>query len=203
MLRRSLALVPALALALTVVRAGDPPASEASLWSLEARTLEGQPQKLEQWKGKVVLVVNVASQCGFTPQYAGLQKLQERYAERGFTVLAFPSNEFGGQEPGDAKEIRGLCEGQFKVTFPLLEKCQTKPGEGQSPVYKLLGEATKKLPNWNFCKYLVGRDGKPIAFFPSKVGPESKELVEALEKALAVEPAGEARSKDGQAQEKE
>jgi glutathione peroxidase len=183
---------PTLALTLAALAlpalAGDEPAAPASLYEVPAKSLEGQPAPLEQWKGKVVLVVNVASQCGFTGQYKGLQALHARLAERGFAVLAFPSNEFGGQEPGDAAAIRGFCEAKFQVTFPMFEKCKTQAGEGQSPVYAFLGQATGKLPSWNFCKYLVGRDGKPVAFYPAKVPPDAKELLEAIEKALAAEP---------------
>lgn len=178
---RALALAASLPLA---AFAGDEP---ASLHAIEVKDLEGKPRKLEEWKGKVVLVVNVASECGLTPQYAGLQKLHEKFKERGFSVLAFPSNEFGGQEPGDAATIRNFCESKYKVTFPLFEKCKTQAGAEQSPVYKLLGAATKELPPWNFAKYLVGKDGKPIQFFDPRTKPEDEKLVKAIEAALAAE----------------
>jgi glutathione peroxidase len=155
------------------------------LYSLSAKTLEGEAAGLDRYKGKVTLLVNVASYCGKTPQYAGLERLQEKYAGQGFSVLGFPSNDFGAQEPGTPAEIRDFCTTKYNVTFPLFEKVQTKQGAGQSPVYAALESATGKLPSWNFAKYLVGRDGKVIKFFPSNVEPESPELVGALEAALA------------------
>lgn len=199
LLALTLALAAPLALTGPLAWAGDGP---ASLYELPAKDLDGKPAALEQWKGKVVLVVNVASQCGYTPQYAGLQKLHEELAPRGFAVLAFPSNEFGGQEPGSPAEIRAFCSQRYKVGFPLFEKCRTKAGEGQSPVYAFLAQHTRQLPNWNFCKYLVGRDGKPIAFYASKVAPDAKELREAIEKALAADaPAASGDAQEEPAQE--
>jgi glutathione peroxidase len=155
-----------------------------SLHELEVKTLEGQPKKLSEFKGKVLLVVNVASECGLTPQYRGLQALHDRFKERGFSVLGFPSNEFGGQEPGDAKTIREFCETNYKVTFPLFEKVETKEGAGQSPVYKLLKAATNELPGWNFGKYLVDKDGKPVKYFGPRTAPDDEKLVAAIEAAL-------------------
>ena len=155
-----------------------------SLYALNTTTLDGKPADLGQYTGKVTLVVNVASQCGFTPQYKGLQALHEQYAPRGFSVLGFPSNDFGGQEPGTADEIQTFCRKNYGVTFPMFAKLVTKAGPEQSPIYHLLG-AGGKLPAWNFSKYLVGKDGKVIAFFPSNVTPESQELRTAIEAALA------------------
>lgn len=155
------------------------------LYALDVETLEGEPQALSEYAGKVTLVVNVASKCGYTPQYAGLQELQSRLEDRGFTVLAFPSNEFRGQEPGDAAEIRAFCTESYGVTFPLFEKCLTQPGDGQSPVYAYLEAEAGAVPSWNFCKYLVGKDGTPTAFFESRVAPNDPELVAAIEAALA------------------
>ncbi len=154
-----------------------------SLYDLNVNTLEGQPQPLSAYKGKVALVVNVASECGFTPQYTGLEKLYEDYKDKGFVLLGFPSNDFGAQEPGDAKQIRSFCSTKFHVTFPMFEKVQTKSGPGQSPVYSLLASA-KGEPKWNFHKYLIGKDGQVIAAFPSKVTPESPELHVAIDQAL-------------------
>jgi len=159
--------------------------SKLDLYTLEARTLEGQAAPLAQYRGRVTLLVNVASECGFTPQYAGLQQLYERYEPRGLTVLGFPSNDFGRQEPGSAEEIRAFCSSKYRVKFPMFEKVQTKAGAGQSPVYALLGQGAGSLPKWNFGKYLVGRSGKVIKFFPSDVAPESAELAAAIEAALA------------------
>lgn len=157
---------------------------ETGLYSVEATSLSGETTSLGQFEGKVALVVNVASECGFTPQYEGLQKLHETYGERGLVVLGFPSNEFGGQEPGSAEEIQQFCSSRFEVTFPMFAKVQTKEGDGQSPVYSLLGGATGSLPGWNFCKYLVSRDGKTATFFDSRVAPDDAELVAAIENAL-------------------
>jgi glutathione peroxidase len=158
--------------------------SNESLYSLRTKTLEGKETDLSMYEGKVTLVVNVASQCGFTPQYAGLEKLQHDLSARGFSVLGFPSNDFGRQEPGSAEEIATFCETSYGVTFPMFQKVVTKPGPDQSPVYSFLGQGGQ-LPSWNFAKYLVGRDGKVIKFFPSKVAPESAELKSAIEAALA------------------
>ncbi|MFN0244112.1 MAG: glutathione peroxidase [Planctomycetota bacterium] len=160
----------------------------AGATTLHAFTVEGideRPRDLAGWKGKVALVVNTASECGFTNQYEGLQELQTRYGARGFDVLAFPSNDFGGQEPGTSAQIQEFCSARFDATFPLFAKVGVKTGAGQSPLYAWLGEATGKLPGWNFGKYLVGKDGKPIAFWPSTTKPLDAEVTSAIEKALA------------------
>jgi glutathione peroxidase len=157
--------------------------STESLYALSTKTLQGQPADLGQFRGKVTLVVNVASECGFTPQYAGLEKLHRELSGRGFSVLGFPSNEFGAQEPGTPQEIATFCEKNYGVTFPLFEKVATKAGPGQSPVYAFLGQSGA-LPTWNFAKYLVGKDGKVIHAYPSKVAPESPELRDAILTAL-------------------
>ena len=163
-----------------------PPVEKAKvLGDFRVRTLEGEEVSLDRWRGQVVLVVNTASECGYTPQYEGLQTLHGELQDRGFAVLGFPSNEFGGQEPGDAQEIRAFCTSRFHVTFPMFEKVKVKPGEGQEPLYAWLEESTDNVPNWNFCKYLVGRDGKPIRFWSSKATPESPELRAAIDDALA------------------
>lgn len=158
-----------------------------SLASFDAQTLEGAAAPLSQWNGKVVLVVNTASACGYTKQYAGLEKLHAEYAARGFAVLGFPCNDFGGQEPGDAAEIRTFCTDKFQVTFPLYEKVSVKAGAEQAPLYTWLGEKTGQLPSWNFCKYLIGKDGQPIQFWSSKVPPEAAELRSAIDAALAAQ----------------
>jgi glutathione peroxidase len=181
---RTLAAVSMLAFIAASLPAGEN-MSQDSLYSFKTTTLQGKPADLSQFSGKVTLVVNVASQCGFTPQYAGLEKLHEEYSARGFSVLGFPSNDFGGQEPGDALQIRKFCTSKYNVTFPMLQKLVTKNAPEQSPVYAFLGAATGKLPGWNFCKYLVGKDGKPIAFYPSTTKPDDKDLGVAIDKALA------------------
>jgi glutathione peroxidase len=142
-----------------------------SFYDLTVNTLEGTPKHLSDYKGKVLVVVNTASECGYTPQYAGLESLYESYKDRGVVVLGFPSNDFGGQEPGSAQEIRTFCTSKFHVQFPLFEKVKTK-GEGQSPVYQFL-TAKYGEPKWNFHKYVVGKDGQVHAAFASKVTPES------------------------------
>ena len=157
---------------------------EGSFYALKTTTLQGQPADLAQYAGKVALVVNVASQCGYTPQYAGLQKLYDEYKDRGLVVLGFPSNDFGGQEPGSADEIATFCKKNYGVTFPMFSKVVTKAGQDQSPVYALLGKSGS-LPAWNFSKYLVAKDGTVLQFFPSKVAPEAAELRKAIDEALA------------------
>ena len=155
-----------------------------SFYSLKTTTLTGQPAPLAQYAGKVTLVVNVASQCGLTPQYAGLQKLYDEMKGRGLEVLGFPSNDFGAQEPGSPEEIATFCEKNYGVTFPMFSKVVTKAGGDQSPVYTFLGRSGS-LPSWNFGKYLIGKDGQIVGFFSSKLAPDAKELRDAIEGALA------------------
>lgn len=156
-----------------------------SIYDIPSTTLEGKPAPLSQYRGQVALVVNVASECGYTPQYAGLQRLYERFKAQGFVVLGFPSNDFGKQEPGSPEQIRAFCSSKYRVNFPMFEKAVTQAGPEQSPVYAALGRATGSLPEWNFGKYLIGRDGKPVKFYPSQVDPEDAALVKAVEGALA------------------
>jgi glutathione peroxidase len=158
---------------------GDTP---MSFYDLTANTLDGTPKKLSDYKGKVLVVVNTASKCGFTPQYEGLEQLFESYKDKGVVVLGFPSNDFGGQEPGDAAEIKTFCEKTYHVTFPMFAKVKTK-GDGQSPVYKFLTTGHGE-PKWNFHKYVVGKDGQVRAEFASAVKPDSKELKDAIDAAL-------------------
>lgn len=156
----------------------------SSLYDLEVTTLDGKPARLAAYRGTVTLVVNVASKCGYTPQYEGLEALHKELAAKGFAVLGFPSNDFGGQEPGTAQEIAQFCRLTYGVTFPMFSKVVTKTGPGQSPVYAFLG-ASGNLPQWNFGKYLVGKDGRVVAYFPSTVTPQSAELRTAIAGALA------------------
>jgi len=162
-----------------------PEKATMSIYDIESKTLEGKPAALSQYRGQVALIVNVASECGYTPQYAGLQKLYERFKAQGFIVLGFPSNDFGKQEPGSAEQIREFCSSKYRVNFPMFEKVVTKTGPDQSPVYAALERDTGSLPEWNFGKYLVGRDGKVLKFYPSSVEPEAPALVQAIEAALA------------------
>ncbi len=158
---------------------------EANLYAIDAKALDGSDGNLAQYKGKVALVVNVASECGFTKQYSGLEQLWRDYKDKGVVVLGFPSNEFGGQEPGDAAAIQAFCTKNYGVTFPLFAKIEVKKGAGQSPVYQYLTSAAGAEPNWNFCKYLVGKNGRVLKFWKSPTTPESAELRGAVDAALA------------------
>jgi len=158
--------------------------SVASFYDLRTSTLLGQPAALAEYRGTVSLVVNVASQCGFTPQYEGLEKLQDEMKGRPFNVLGFPSNDFGGQEPGTAEEIATFCRLTYGVSFPMFEKVVTTSGPDQSPIYAFLG-TSGHLPAWNFSKYVVDKQGRIVAFFPSEVTPEDPALRDAIAKALA------------------
>ena len=155
-----------------------------SFYDLRTTYLDGKPADLSAFRGKVALVVNVASQCGFTPQYEGLEKLHRELSGKGFTVLGFPSNDFGSQEPGTPQEIATFCRLNYDVTFPMFSKLVTERGSEQSPIYAFLG-LSGNLPAWNFAKYVIGKDGKVAAFFPSEVTPEARELRTAISKALA------------------
>ncbi|MFC8672971.1 glutathione peroxidase [Streptomyces griseorubiginosus] len=163
--------------------------TSSSPLDVEIGALTGGAADLGQYAGKAVLVVNVASKCGLTPQYNGLEKLQERYAERGFTVLGVPCNQFLGQEPGSAEEIAEFCSATYGVTFPLTEKVEVN-GEGRHPLYERLvdfGDAEGHTGDirWNFEKFLIGRDGAVVARFSPQTEPESDEVVAAVERALA------------------
>jgi len=155
-----------------------------SFYDLKTKSLDGKAADLAHYKGKVSLVVNVASKCGYTPQYEGLEKLQREMKGKAFNVLGFPSNDFGGQEPGSAEEIATFCRLTYDVTFPMFEKLVTKRGAGQSPIYAFLG-TSGKLPAWNFSKYVIDKQGRIAAFFPSEVTPEDPALRAAIAKALA------------------
>jgi len=156
----------------------------SSLYDLKTTTLLGAPADLNAYRGKVTLLVNVASFCGYTPQYNGLEKLHREMSGKAFSILGFPSNDFGEQEPGSPQEIADFCKRTYDVTFPMFAKVVTKPGPDQSPVYKFLG-ASGHLPEWNFAKYVVSKDGRVVAFFPSDVTPEASELRRAINNALA------------------
>jgi glutathione peroxidase len=157
----------------------------AGFHAFPINTLDGKPADLSAYKGKVVLVVNTASECGLTPQYKGLEKLHQEFAARGFSVLGFPCNDFGGQEPGSPAEIQQFCTSKYSVTFPLFEKVRTKSGAGQSPIYAWFSERTGELPGWNFGKYLVGKDGTSVKFFGSRTAPDDSDLRKAIEAELA------------------
>jgi glutathione peroxidase len=157
------------------------------LTDIPFKTITGESTSLAAYKGKVVLLVNTASKCGLTRQYEALEKIHQRFAAKGFTVIAFPCNDFGGQEPGTAAEIREFCSNRFKVSFPLMEKIHVKGAE-QHPLYTALTGKEGAFPGdvkWNFGKFLIGKDGKPIARFEPKQTPDSPEVIAAIEKALA------------------
>jgi glutathione peroxidase len=154
-----------------------------SIHDLSAKLLDGTPRDLRDYAGRVLLVVNTASECSCTPQYAGLQKLYETYKDRGFEVLAFPSNDFGEQEPGTPAQIAEFCATKYHVTFPLFEKVATH-GPDQSPVFRFLS-ADYGGPKWNFYKYLVGKNGRVRKAFPNSVEPDAADLAKAIEAALA------------------
>ena len=163
-----------------------PGGSVTSFYDLETMTLAGAPADLGEYRGTVSLVVNVASKCGYTPQYEDLEQMQREMKDSGFNVLGFPSNDFGGQEPGTAQEIADFCRLTYDVTFPMFEKVVTKRGAGQSPVYAFLG-ASGDLPAWNFSKYVVDKQGRVVAFFPSEVTPEDSALRAAIAQALGAD----------------
>jgi len=157
-----------------------------SFYDLKTTTLGGAPADLGEYRGSVSLVVNVASRCAYTPQYEGLEDLHREMAGQGVNVLGFPSNDFGGQEPGSAQEISDFCRLTYDVTFPMFEKVVTRSGEGQSPIYRWLG-SSGDLPAWNFSKYVIDKQGGVVAFFPSSVTPEDARLRSAIAGAMAAE----------------
>ena len=157
--------------------------SPRTFFDLEAETLAGKQAKMEQYHGKVILVVNTASKCGFTPQYEGLEKLHAELAEQGFSVVGFPSNDFMSQEPGTEDEIREFCTLTYGVKFPMFEKLVVK-GENADPFYQELASQGGGEPGWNFHKYLIGKDGKVLQSFGSRVKPDAPELRAAIEAAL-------------------
>lgn len=159
-------------------------AQAGNFYGLQTESLAGEPVALDAYSGQVTLVVNVASQCGYTGQYAGLQELHETYGERGLVVMGFPSGDFGGQEFDSAGEIREFCDSRFGVTFPMFAKGGVKEGESQSDIYAFLGGATGELPGWNFGKYLVSKNGEVLQFFETRTAPDDAELIAAIEAAL-------------------
>jgi glutathione peroxidase len=170
---------------------GDPTPTQASphmsqktVYDFTLETIDGASRPLANFKGKVLLIVNTASECGYTPQYEGLQKLHAAYEGRGFSVVGFPSNDFGGQEPGSNQEIKTFCSAKFGVTFPMFAKITVK-GPSKHPLYAMLTETPPAGEvQWNFGKFLVGKDGHVIARYDSAVTPDSATLKDAIDKAL-------------------
>ena len=173
-----------------VIKEPGAPATQPSAVSpltFTVKDIDGKDYDLAQLKGKVVLIVNVASKCGLTKQYAGLQKLYDTYKDRGFVIIGFPANNFGGQEPGSEEEIKTFCSTKYNVTFPMMSKISVK-GENQHALYDLL---THKTPQefqgeigWNFTKFVVDRNGQVFARFASKTTPQDEQVIAAVEKAL-------------------
>jgi len=161
--------------------------AESKLYTVPLKDIDGKDTSLKAYQGKVLLIVNVASFCGYTPQYKGLEALQQKYKEQGFTVLGFPCNDFGAQEPGSNDEIKQFCTSKYSVTFPIFDKLHVKGGE-QHPLYKELSGPGSAFPGdvkWNFGKFLVGRDGKVLKRFEPGVKPETPQVSKAIEDALA------------------
>lgn len=180
-------LVAAVNVACAVEPKAPPPADGRSPLDFTLTAIDGQPYPLEQHRGQVVLLVNTASKCGFTRQYAGLQALYERFADRGLVVIGVPSNDFLRQEPGSNEAIAAFCQKNYGVTFPMMAKLQVK-GRDADPLYRWLTTASS-FPgaiSWNFNKFLIGRDGAVVARFGSRVKPEADDVVAAIEAALAV-----------------
>jgi glutathione peroxidase len=148
------------------------------------RLQDEQPVDLCRFAGRVLLVVNTASRCGYTPQYEGLAELHRRYGARGLTILGFPANDFGGQEPAANADVARFCENQFDVRFPLFAKSVVVAGPQRNPLYAALAERSGVSPGWNFHKYLVSRDGRQVTSFPSAVAPEDPALVKDIERLL-------------------
>jgi glutathione peroxidase len=159
------------------------------IYDIPLKDIDGQTTSLGVYRGKVSLIVNVASKCGFTPQYAGLEGLYRKYKDQGFTVLGFPCNQFGRQEPGTKEEIKQFCSTKYQVSFPLFDKIEVN-GKNRHPLYEALAGKSSPFPGriwWNFTKFLVGRGGKILGRFGSKVKPDLAELVHAIEAALTEE----------------
>jgi glutathione peroxidase len=176
----------------------EPPATPAAttaahkdadpMWNASIKTLRGKPMSLSDHKGKALLLVNVASECGLTPQYKQLEDLQKQYGPKGFTVIGFPCNQFGGQEPGTAEDIEKFCSANYGITFPITEKIEVN-GEGRHPIYQSLTQITDASGHtgdirWNFEKFVVSADGSKVTRFSPKVKPDAPEVVAAIEAGL-------------------
>ena len=158
-----------------------------SIYTISLKDIDGKSTTLKAYESKVLLIVNVASKCGYTPQYAGLETLYQKYQDKGFAVLGFPCNQFGGQEPGTNEQIKQFCSSKYQVTFPLFDKLDVN-GPNRHPLYVALAGKGSAFPGdikWNFNKFLIGRDGKILKRFDSGTKPDSPELTQAIESALA------------------
>ena len=176
-----------LALAVTAVLACVSSAVAGSLYDIPLKDINGNETSLKQYRGKVLLIVNVASKCGYTPQYKSLEAIYEKYKDQGFLVLGFPCNDFGGQEPGTNEQIKEFCSSTYGVTFPMFDKLHVKPGPNQHALFAALTGEDSAFPGqvtWNFNKFLISRDGRLIARFDSKDKPDSEKVTKAIEAAL-------------------
>jgi glutathione peroxidase len=163
--------------------------AEKNVYDYTLNTIDGQPAPLSAYKGTVVMLVNVASRCGFTPQYTALEAIYEKYKDRGFVIVGIPANNFGAQEPGTNQEIKTFCQSKYNVTFPMMSKVSVK-GDDKTPLYQYLTDKTANPKTggdiqWNFTKFLVGPDGQIITRFEPAMSPDSPEVTGAIEKALA------------------
>jgi glutathione peroxidase len=168
----------------TVVCVG---AAQGSLYEIALKDIDGKETSLKPYKGQVLLIVNVASQCGLTPQYTALEAVFRKHQRKGFKVLGFPCNDFGSQEPGTNQDIKQFCSSKYDVSFPLFDKLHVK-GPEQHPLYVMLTGKDSPFPGeirWNFGKFLIGRDGKIVGRFDPKIAPDSPEVIAAIEAALA------------------
>jgi glutathione peroxidase len=157
-------------------------AAASTVYDFTLNGINGKPAPLAAYKGKVLLLVNVASKCGYTPQYTGLESLYRKYKDKGLVVVGFPANNFGGQEPGTDEEIKEFCTRKYDVSFPMYSKISVK-GDDAAPLYKFLQEKAGNV-NWNFNKFLIDKNGNVVKRFDSKVAPESPELIAAIENTL-------------------
>jgi glutathione peroxidase len=173
---------------LLLVTAATAMAADKSVYDFTLNTIDGQPAPLSAYKGKVVLLVNVASRCGFTPQYTALESVYEKYRDRGFLIVGIPANNFGSQEPGTNQEIKTFCSSKYNVTFPMMSKISVK-GSDEAPLYQFLTDKTAHPQTggdiqWNFTKFLIGPDGHILARFEPEVTPDSPQVISAIEAAL-------------------
>jgi glutathione peroxidase len=177
---KTIGCVAALFLMTTLLHAG-------SIYDIAVKDIDGKDTTLNAYKGNVILIVNVASKCGFTPQYKNLEAVYEKYKDKGFVILGFPCNQFGSQEPGTDEEIKQFCTSKYFITFPLFDKIEVN-GANRHPLYVALAGETSPFPGnitWNFNKFLISRDGKILKRFDSKIKPDASEATEAIEAALA------------------
>ena len=178
---KTLALLLAISLMTNFARAA------SSLYDIPVKDIDGKTTSLSAYKGKVLLIVNVASKCGFTPQYTALEATYKKFSDQGFVILGFPCNQFGGQEPGNDEEIKQFCTSKYAVTFPLFDKIEVN-GANRHPLYEQLTGKSSPYPGtigWNFTKFLIGKDGQILKRFDSKTKPDSPEVTAAIEAALA------------------